>query len=182
MAASEHLSTWQLAEVTLHHHLPPLLRCILSLSCIWVLFQCQQWSHSIVIYSLQLNRALGLHSKHSYSSPGYELMRESAVSRPDLFDASHHRGALRKCRCHVTLHASRTQLTPDALGYCRPKLVLGLILGSRTWHCWSLSLGPEYVCSFSLPVARSSILCLLLYRNVLSPWIVCSYSIDELLI
>lgn len=135
--------------------------------CIWPpLFQCQQWSHSAVIHSSHLSTDLGLHRLYtSGTTPrpqGYQHMRErervqQSASQPNLFDAIHHRGTLRNSGCRVTLHASRTQLTPLASGYCGPKLVLGLIFGSRTWHCWSLILGPEYqLCqSFFLCVPRS---------------------------
>ncbi len=50
----------------------------------------------------------------------------------------------------------KNTVDPSASGYCGPKLVLGLILGAWTWHCWSLILGSiSPVNLFLLPLARS---------------------------
>lgn len=79
------------------------------------------------------------------------------------------RGPLRNSGCHVTSHASRTQLTPPASSYSGPKLVLGLILGSRTWHCWSLILGPRHQPRHSCVFASSKVSSHLGYRGSQGP-------------
>lgn len=108
----------------------------------------------------KLHRPLGLHGCETASAPGATSAWESTVSRPNLSRSRSSQGYNPLETPGVGWHRMQVEHSwpPQASGYRGPKLVLALISGSRTWHCWSLIFfGGVSVPSVSLssPPARS---------------------------